>query len=114
MFMLRRENFERLSAQRYLVNAVKLARSAGLRRELAEYLSYPIWLYIDNSDYDTRLAARLEAVALSKEIADKRLEMESPSTWLNSIFGTKSLMRHNRLQRQFYSYLRRWGILTVN
>ena len=76
MFMLRRENFERISAQRYLVNAVELARSAGLRRELAEYLSHPIWLFIDNSDYDTRLAAGLETVALSKEIADKRLEME--------------------------------------
>jgi len=74
MYQDRVEYSDVIPAQQYLKKAVELTRSAGLHRELAEYISHSnITFNID--DDDTRLATQLEALALSQEIGDKRLEM---------------------------------------
>ena len=62
------------TAQQYIKKTIELARSADLHRELAEYLSFST-INFNLGDDDSRLAAQLEAVALSQEIGDKRLEM---------------------------------------
>jgi predicted ATPase/DNA-binding SARP family transcriptional activator len=65
---------EIICAMEYLENAVAFARAAGNQGELAEYLSYNA-MFFGHIDDDKRLAMQLEALVLSQEIGDKRLEM---------------------------------------
>jgi len=66
-----------LQSRQHLEKAIVLARTAGLSRDLADYLCYNVTLHDWFGDYNDGLAAAQEAVTLSKDIDDKRLEMKT-------------------------------------